>query len=174
MEERLYDLIFICLPTTPEEEIAKIIGTIEHTVAERGGKVEKLEKWGAKKMAYRVAKQREGYYVYLALRSTQGELIKELERRLKVTDAVIKYMTIRLDEEIKRQQKLVARREQRLRRRPRKSVPSGPGQGGQGPRPSSPSASSQPSSPAASSQPASPNPSQPVSPSTGPSETESK
>ena len=58
--------------------------------------------------------------MYMALRSTQGELIKELERRLKVTDAVIKYMTVRLDEEIKRQQKLVARREHRARRRPRK------------------------------------------------------
>ena len=126
MEERLYDLIFICLPTTPEEEIAKIIGTLEQAAAERGGKVEKLERWGTRKLAYRVSKQREGYFVYLALRSTQGELIKELERRLKVTDAVIKYMTIRLDDEIKRQQKLVARREQRSRRRPRKAAPPSP------------------------------------------------
>jgi small subunit ribosomal protein S6 len=125
MEERLYDLIFICMPTTPEEEIAKIISTLEQAAAERGGKVEKLEKWGTRKLAYRVSKQREGYFVYLALRSTQGELIKELERRLKVADAVIKYMTIRLDEEIKRQQKLVARREQRARRRPRKSASPG-------------------------------------------------
>jgi small subunit ribosomal protein S6 len=139
MEERLYDLIFICMPTTPEEEIAKIIGTLEQAAAERGGKVEKLEKWGTRKLAYRVSKQREGYFVYMALRSTQGELIKELERRLKVTDAVIKYMTIRLDEEIKRQQKLVARREQRSRRRPRKSAsPS-----------SSPSPSPTPAEPAA-------------------------
>jgi len=126
MEERLYDLIFICLPTTPEEDIAKIVATLEQAAAERGGKVEKLEKWGTRKLAYRVSKQREGYFVYMALRVTQGELIKELERRLKVTDAVIKYMTIRLDEEIKRQQKLVARREQRLRRRPRKAAPPGP------------------------------------------------
>ena len=123
MEERLYDLIFICMPTTPEEDIAKIVATLEQAAAERGGKVEKLEKWGTRKLAYRVSKQREGYFVYLSLRATQGELIKELERRLKVTDAVIKYMTIRLDEEIKRQQKLVARREQRLRRRPRKAAP---------------------------------------------------
>jgi small subunit ribosomal protein S6 len=123
MEERMYDLVFICLPATPEEEIAKIISTLEHAIAEHGGKVEKIEKWGTRKMAYRVAKQREGFYVYLGLRSTQGELIKELERRLKVSDVVIKYMTIRLDEEIKRQKKLVAHRERHAKRRPPK--PSG-------------------------------------------------
>jgi small subunit ribosomal protein S6 len=120
MADRLYDLIFICMPTTPEEEVAKIVSTLEQTASEHGGKVEKVEKWGTRKMAYRVAKQREGLYVYLALHSTEGTLIKELERRLKVSDAVIKYMTVRLDEEIKRQQKLVAHREHRARRRPRK------------------------------------------------------
>ena len=122
MADRLYDLIFICLPTTPEEEITKIVSTLEQTASDHGGKVEKVEKWGTRKMAYRVAKQREGFYVYLALHSTQGSLIKELERRLKVSDAVIKYMTVRLDEEIKRQQKLVAHREHRARRRPRKTA----------------------------------------------------
>jgi small subunit ribosomal protein S6 len=122
MAERLYDLIFICMPTTPPDEVTKIVNTLEQTAAEHGGKVEKVERWGTRKMAYRVAKQREGLYVYLALHSTQGSLIKELERRLKVSDAVIKYMTVRLDEEIKRQQKLVARREHRARRRPRKTA----------------------------------------------------
>jgi small subunit ribosomal protein S6 len=126
MEERLYDLIFICMPATPEEEIAKIIGTIEHAIAEHGGKLEKTEKWGTRKMAYRVSKQREGFYVYMSLRSAQGDLIKELERRLKVTDIVIKYQTVRLDEEIKRQQKLIGRRERRSRRRPRKPAPGAP------------------------------------------------
>lgn len=127
MEDRLYDLIFICMPTTPEEEVTKIVTTLEQTASEHGGKVEKVEKWGTRKMAYRVAKQREGLYVYLALQSTQGSLIKELERRLKVSDSVIKYMTVRLDEEIKRQQKLVSHREHRARRRPRKTAAAGPG-----------------------------------------------
>src|ERR1700726_842863 len=120
MEDRLYDLIFICMPTTPEEEITKIVGTLEQTASEHGGKVDKVEKGGRRSRAYRVAKQREGFYVYLALHSKQGDLIKELERRLKVSDAVIKYMTVRLDEEIKRQQKLVHHRERRASRRPRK------------------------------------------------------
>ena len=122
MEERLYDLIFICRPTTPEEEITKVIATLEHACAEKGGKVEKLEKWGARKMAYRVAKHREGYYVYLQIKSTQGELIRELERRLAVSDVVIKYLTVRLDEELKRQQKFQRKRERKAARRPRKAA----------------------------------------------------
>ncbi len=130
MEERLYDLIFICLPTTPEEEIAKIITTLEHAVEERHAKVEKLDKWGTRKMAYRVAKQREGYYVYMSIRSSQPDLIKELERRLRVSDAVIKYQTVRLDEEIKRQQKLIGRRERRARQRPRKMAAGSSGSSG--------------------------------------------
>jgi len=121
MEERLYDLIFICRPDTPEEEINKVVATLELAASERGGKVEKVEKWGTRKLAYQVHKHREGSYVYLVVRSTQGDMIKELERRLKVADPVIKYMTVRLDEELKRQQKLVRRRERKAARRPRKA-----------------------------------------------------
>jgi small subunit ribosomal protein S6 len=74
-------------------------------------------------MAYRVRKLREGFYVYMSIRSNHGELIKELERRLKVADPVIKYLTIRIDEEMKRQQKLAKHRERRAARRPRKPAP---------------------------------------------------
>jgi small subunit ribosomal protein S6 len=120
MEERLYDLIFICRPATPEEEISKIVATLEHSAVEHGGKVEKTEKWGTRRLAYRVSKHREGFFVYMVLRSAQNDIIKELERRLKVSDAVIKYQTVRLDEDLKRQQKLVHHRERRASRRPRK------------------------------------------------------
>jgi small subunit ribosomal protein S6 len=120
MEERLYDLIFICRPDTPEGDIDKLISTLEHSTTEKSAKLEKIEKWGRKRMAYRVHKLREGYYVYMSIRSSHGELIKELERRLKVADPVIKYLTIRVDEEMKRQQKLSKRRERRAARRPRK------------------------------------------------------
>ena len=126
MEERTYDLIFICRPATPEEEIDKVVQGLEHSAAEKGGKVEKVEKWGTRKMAYRVAKHREGFYVYMLVHGTQGEMIKELERRLKVSDPVIKYMTVRTDEELKRQRKLTARRERRMARRPRKQAPAPP------------------------------------------------
>ena len=126
MEERTYDLIFICRPATPEDEINKIISTIETSVAEHGGKVEKIDRWGTRRLAYRVAKHREGFFVYMVITSTQGDIIKELERRLKVSDAVIKYQTIRLDEELKRQKKLVHHRERRASRRPRKQAAPSP------------------------------------------------
>ena len=122
MEERIYDLIFICRPATPEDEINKIVTTLETSTSEHGGKIEKTERWGTRRLAYRVAKHREGFFVYMVVKSTQGDLIKELERRLKVSDAVIKYQTVRLDEELKRQQKLGKHRERRAGRRPRKQV----------------------------------------------------
>jgi small subunit ribosomal protein S6 len=126
MDERVYDLIFICRPATPEDEVNKIVTTLEHSVAEHGGKIEKTERWGTRRLAYRVAKHREGFFVYMVVKSTQGDLIKELERRLKVSDPVIKYQTIRLDEELKRQQKLSKHRERRASRRPRKQAPGAP------------------------------------------------
>jgi small subunit ribosomal protein S6 len=123
MEARLYDLIFICRPGTPEEEVAKLTHTLEQVVTEHGGKVEKTENWGTRRLAYPVSRNREGIYVYLQITGTQSEMIKELERRLKVVEPVIKYQTIRLDEEIKRQKKLVALREKKLARRPRRTAP---------------------------------------------------
>lgn len=123
MEERQYDLIFICRPDTPEAEVDKVIATLEHAATEKGGKIESVNKWGRKRMAYRVQKLREGYYVYLVLQSNHGEVVKELERRLKVSDVVMKYLTVRLDEELKRQRKLQRHRERRAARRPRKTAP---------------------------------------------------
>src|SRR4030081_246377 len=121
MEERLYDLIFICRPATPEEDITKIVATLEHSAVEHGGKVEKTEKWGTRRLAYRVSKHREGFFVYMVLRSAQSDIIKELERRLTVSDAVIKSQPVRRDEDLKRKQNLVHDRERRASPRPRKT-----------------------------------------------------
>jgi len=126
MEERQYDLIFICRPDTPEADVDKVIATLEHAAAEKGGKIEAVNKWGRKRMAYRVQKLREGYYVYLVVKSSHGEVVKELERRLKVSDAVMKYLTVRVDEELKRQDKLKRHRERRAARRPRKTATATP------------------------------------------------
>lgn len=122
MDEREYELIFICRPDTPEAEVDKLVATLQQAATEQQGGVKKIEKWGVRRLAYRVQKHREGFYVYLLLHSGRAEMVKELERRLKVTDSVIKYLTVRVDEERKRQQKLMARRERRSSRRPRKAV----------------------------------------------------
>jgi small subunit ribosomal protein S6 len=121
MEERLYDLIFIARPATPEEEIKKVIATLEHACEEKGGKIEKTEHWGTRKLAYKVMKHREGIYVYQQVRTNHGELVHELERRLGVADSIIKYQTVRLDEDLKRQKKLSHKREVRAARRPRRT-----------------------------------------------------
>lgn len=122
MEERTYDVLFICQPDTPEEEIVKVISTLEASCAERGGKVDKVDRLGVRKLAYRVDKHREGAFVLMVVRTSRGDLVHELERRLKVADRVIKYITVRLDEQMKLQGKLVRRRERRAARRPRKQT----------------------------------------------------
>ena len=123
MEERLYDLIFIVRPATPEDEVKKVEHAVEHACKEKGAKIEKAEHWGTRKLAYRVDKHREGIYVYFQIRTNHGELIYELERRLRVQDSVIKYLTIRLDEDLKRQKKLSGIREKRAARRPKRVPP---------------------------------------------------
>jgi small subunit ribosomal protein S6 len=128
-QERLYDLIFIARPATPEEDIKKVLTGIEHTCAEKGGKIEKTEHWGTRRLAYKVAKHREGIYVYQQIRTSHGELMAELERRLRVQDVVIKYLTIRLDEDLKLQKKLGERREKRAARRPRRTPSAAPAGG---------------------------------------------
>ncbi len=120
MEDRIYELIFICRPDTPPEELDKLIAAMEHAAVEKSGKVEKAEKWGNRRLAYRVHRYREGAFVYLLLRGSHGGMVHEMERRLSVHDAVIKYQTVRIDEDLKRQAKLTARRERRAARRPRR------------------------------------------------------
>ncbi|MGA2419495.1 MAG: 30S ribosomal protein S6 [Candidatus Acidiferrum sp.] len=130
-QERLYDLIFIARPATPEEDIKKVLTGIEHTCAEKGAKIEKTEHWGTRRLAYKVAKHREGIYVYQQIRTSHGEVMAELERRLRVQDVVIKYLTIRLDEDLKLQKKLGDRREKRAARRPRRTPSAAPAGGPQ-------------------------------------------
>ena len=123
---RIYELIFICRPDTPEEEIDKIVAQTSEAAAAMGGRVDKAEKWGKRRLAYRVRKHREGSYVLLVVHGQKGEMVKELERRLKVNDAVIKYLSIRVDEEWKRMDKMRLRREKRAARRPRKAPAAAP------------------------------------------------
>ncbi|HVB98249.1 MAG TPA: 30S ribosomal protein S6 [Candidatus Dormibacteraeota bacterium] len=121
-EERIYELIFICRPDTPEAEIDKVISTLQQAAEEQQGRVEKVDKWGVRRMAYRVDKCSDGFFVFFLIHGRRSEMVKELERRLKVSEPVLKYLTVRIDEELKRQRKLVARRERRMARRARKSA----------------------------------------------------
>lgn len=106
---RTYELVFISSPNTIEEDINKIVSQIEHTVTDRGGKVTKIEPWGRRKLAYRIDKFDEGIYTLIHIEGT-GHEIAEVERRLRVTDFVIRYISVRTDEDLKRAQKMKAKR----------------------------------------------------------------
>jgi len=117
---RKYEVIFIARPDTTEEDVGKLVTQMEGVVAGAGGQVEKVERMGRRRLAYRVARQREGFYI-LFLIEGGGDTIKELERRLKVTDTVIKFLTVRIDEEADRAAKLKERRakQQAKKQRPK-------------------------------------------------------
>lgn len=115
---RKYELIFIVRTDFPEEELGKLITQMEGVVTSHGGKVEKVEKMGRRRLAYRVQRQREGMYVLFVVEGG-GETVKEFERRLKVNDAVLKYLSVRVDEELKRAEKAKAWRAEQAARKPR-------------------------------------------------------
>jgi small subunit ribosomal protein S6 len=116
---RIYEVLFIIRPDVQEEEIDGVVEPLKGVVAGSGGVVDKVDKWGKRRLAYRVKKYREGYYVLLQFSTEKAsELVKELERRLRVSDTVIKFLTVRIDEELKRLEKLKKKREKRAARRP--------------------------------------------------------
>jgi small subunit ribosomal protein S6 len=106
---RIYEIVFIVRPDVTEEDVDKLIAQMEGAVAGAGGKLEKVEKLGRRRLAYRVQKQREGIYVLFRLQGS-GDTVKEFERRLKVIDMVIKYLTVRVDEDLERAEKFKALR----------------------------------------------------------------
>ena len=111
---RIYETIFILRPEAPDEEIDAVIDQVTTTISEGQGTIDKVERWGKRRLAYRVKRYKEGHYILVqySVESNAG-LSKEIERRLKVTDTVIKYLTVRIDEDLKRLKKLRAKREQR-------------------------------------------------------------
>ena len=115
---RNYEIMFIVRPDVADEDTDKLIAQMEGVVAGAGGKVEKVEKMGRRRLAYRVHRQREGFYVLFKLQGN-GDTVKEFERRLKVTDTVIKYLTVRMDEALKRAEKYQALRAQQESKRRR-------------------------------------------------------
>jgi small subunit ribosomal protein S6 len=124
---RTYEIMFIARPDAADEDVDKLNAQMEAVVQGAGGKVEKVEKLGRRRLAYRVRKQREGFYVLFQIQGT-GDTVKEFERRLKVTDLVIKYLTVRTDVELQRAEKFKALRtkQESKRRRAKAAAPPTP------------------------------------------------
>lgn len=106
---RLYEVMFIVRPDVAEEDVDKLIAGFSATVAGGGGVVKTAEKMGRRKLAYMVRKFNDGNYVLLTIEAN-GAVVLELERRLRVTEQVIKFISVRIDEEEKRLAKVKALR----------------------------------------------------------------
>jgi small subunit ribosomal protein S6 len=100
MADRQYELVYILPGDTTEKQAAELHDQLEAVVSRMSGQIEKTENWGRKKLAYEIAHQKEGVYV-LDVINGSGDLMKELDRRLKVMDQVIRHMIVRVDEEKK-------------------------------------------------------------------------
>lgn len=114
---RTYELMFIVRPDMPEEEQDKLISSLETVVTSSGGQMKNIERMGKRRLAYKVRKFFDGIYVLLTVEGSGG-LMHELERRLRVTEPVIKFLTVRIDEEQKRLSKIKAIRDARRKATP--------------------------------------------------------
>lgn len=119
---REYEIMFVLQPDLTEEEREKWIGQSEQWVSGSGGEVVGVERMGTRKLAYRVEGHREGFYVLLQFKG-EGELVKQIERRLKVIEPVLKYLSVRIDETNKKIAKMKRAREKREARRKSKVRP---------------------------------------------------
>jgi small subunit ribosomal protein S6 len=109
---RTYELMFVVRPDMTEEDLDKLISTLQSVVPPSGGSIVKVEKMGKRRLAYTVRRFHDGIYVLMVIEGG-GPVIHELERRLRVTEPVIKFLTVRIDEEQKRLAKIKALRDAR-------------------------------------------------------------
>lgn len=108
--------MYIGQPETTDEDITTLNETIQQLIEKEGGTVVKTEAMGRRKLAYPIKKKTEGHYTLFEIEGS-GQEIAELERRFRVNDVVMRYITVRVDEERKTAAKLTAKREDRQGRR---------------------------------------------------------
>ena len=97
MTGRTYELIYILVPEATEQQVAELQTQIEGIVSRMGGTIEKTDPWGRRKLAYEIGKHKEGFYVLQVIKGG-GELMKELDRRLKNLEGLIRHLIVRVDE----------------------------------------------------------------------------
>ena len=113
---RIYEELFIVKPDVPDEEVDAFVEQLRTHLTGTGATVDKIEKWGKRRLAYRVDKYREGAYVLFQF-TVSAETVKELERRLRVFDMVLKFLTVRIDQTLKRLDKRKKERDKRAAKR---------------------------------------------------------
>ena|SRR6476619_500841 len=113
---RTYEVMYIVDPETPADKIEKLNEAVGKLIEKEGGEIVKMELIGMKTMAYNINKREDGYYVLFEINGT-GQEIMELERRMRVNDMIMRYITVRVDEDRKKAEKLTAKREARRAKR---------------------------------------------------------
>lgn len=106
---RQYELTYIVSPDATEQEVNDLHAQVEAAVGRFAGELVKTENWGRRKMAYEIGPHKEGVYV-LELINGSGELMKEIERRLRVSDRILRFLVVRVDEELRAAERIRSRR----------------------------------------------------------------
>ena len=96
--KRKYELVYVVSPDASDEQVNDLHTQVDAIVQRMGGQIEKTDNWGRRKLAYEIGRHKEGTYV-LEVINGHGDLMKEIDRRLRVTDLVIRHLTVRVDEE---------------------------------------------------------------------------
>jgi len=126
---RQYELVYIITPDASEQEVADLHTQIEQIIQRFNGTLDKTENWGRRKLAYEIGHHREGTYVVETINGS-GELMKEIDRRLKVFDRVIRHLVVRVDEELRVAARTRdARKANQARRRVARGLPPEPAPG---------------------------------------------
>jgi small subunit ribosomal protein S6 len=111
-DKRVYEVMYIVTPETAEDDVTKLNETLQGVIEKEGGSIVKLENMGRRKLAYEIKRKTEGHYVLFEIEGS-GKEIAELERRMRVNDAIIRYITVRVDEDRKTAEKIRSKRENR-------------------------------------------------------------
>jgi small subunit ribosomal protein S6 len=120
-EKRIYELVFIIDPATGEEDSTRLVENLQKIVTDQGGAITKSESMGRRPLAYKIGRNTEGHFMLFEIEGTGGE-IAELERRMRVSDQVMRYLTVRVDEDRRRAEKFKERRARKASRRPEKGT----------------------------------------------------
>jgi small subunit ribosomal protein S6 len=112
MANRTYEVMYIVDPDTPADRLEKLNTAVGNLIEKEGGKVVRMDDGGRRTLAYPIKKKTEGYYILFEIEGT-GQEIAELERRMRVNDMIIRYITVRVDEDRKKADKMRAKREKR-------------------------------------------------------------
>ena len=112
MANRTYEVMYIVDPETPADRLTKLNTAVGNLIEKEGGKVIRMDDGGRRTLAYPIKKKTEGFYILFEIEGT-GQEIAELERRMRVNDMIIRYITVRVDEDRKKADKMRAKREKR-------------------------------------------------------------